>query len=178
MKTTIFILMLFVANFAIAQQQKTTPKKTTTSNYKPKTSTQKSTTTRTPVRNTAPRPAVSPVVASVPVKQGTLPSGAVYHDPKDINDANLLTKEIITMGKIAEVFHNKDTRYFINLERPFPDNDVTIAFDPTTYKGNWQRFERSVGKSFIFYGKITEFNTDKLRYGFDIYSDEQVLELK
>jgi hypothetical protein len=116
----------------------------------------------------------------VDTKAGTLPSSVLYLSPNEMSDHNMVTKTVITSGQIAEIFVRSSTQHFINLDAAFPKNKVSVSFNPKTYKGNSQRFGQSVGKRFIFWGKVEEFedNYGVKRLGFFINSDEQVIEIK
>ena len=82
-----------------------------------------------------------------------------YLSPDSLDNEKLLGKEIVTYGKIVQIKHHqiKDSdkmMYFINLNKRYSNNSMTLMLFVDTYKGDFQKMHKLEGKTIFVKGKV------------------------
>jgi hypothetical protein len=184
-----FLLFLFllcnVGLFAQSKAKTSVKSKTTKTATKPK----PKTTTKVAAKKTAASAVSTPIIKEEPsVAYNNEPTqifntGIIYHSPYELTDVNLITKEVVTYGKVVQVSAKKtwDNKpmYFINLEKRYPDNLITLMAFKDSYESDYSKIAGLLNKTILVSGKVEVNEKHKqegvgLKPSITIYSRKQI----
>ena len=101
----------------------------------------------------------------VQAKTEIFKTGIIYHNPYELNSETVITKEVVTYGKVKDVslkMVNGKSMYFINLEAKFPENPMTIMVYKDSYKDDYLKIDSLLGKTIFVSGKVVLDNRYKM----------------
>jgi hypothetical protein len=104
-------------------------------------------------------------------------SGIIYQTPEDVNIDSMITRRIITSGRVVEVRDSFGFRY-LNLDELYPSNKISIVAEKKTYLNNFDDLSTLKGKTIMAYGDaefIKDHLTGKNRPGIKINQRTQIV---
>ncbi len=104
-------------------------------------------------------------------------SGIIYQTPEDVNIDSMITRRIITSGRVVEVRDSFGFRY-LNLDELYPSNKISIVAEKKTYLNNFDDLLSLKGKTIMAYGDaefIKDHLTGKNRPGIKINQRTQIV---
>ena len=119
----------------------------------------------------------------VQTKTEIFKTGIIYYNPYELNSETVITKEVVTYGKVIAVKAakaiNGKSMYFINMEAEFPKNPMTIMVYKDSYQDDYTKIDSLLGKTIFVSGKVALDNRYKmenidLKPSITVFSKKQI----